>query len=222
MEELAVRYERRFRGEEEKRVEVWRVLVRHFFQRWIAREQAVLDLGAGYCEFINTVQAGRKYALDLNPLTPQKAAPGVCVLAQGAAEPWAVPASSLDVVFTSNFFEHLPDKAGLKLCLEQSFLALRPGGILIAMGPNIRFCSKVYWDFSDHHIPLSDRSLTEIMGIVGYEIVKVFPRFLPFTMAGRPAPPSVLVRSYLAFRPAWRLLGKQFLIIARKPGKLAA
>jgi predicted methyltransferase len=33
---------------------------------------------------------------------------------------------------------YLPDKTCLERCVEQVFVALKPGGILIAMAPNIR------------------------------------------------------------------------------------
>ena len=44
--------------------------------------------------------------------------------------------TSLDTVFTSNFFEHLPDKQCLKQTLRQAYRCLKPGGRLITMGPN--------------------------------------------------------------------------------------
>src|SRR5512142_3293364 len=101
-------YGERFSGSELHRQQVWQVLTRHFFQHWIHPSDAVLDMGAGYCEFINQVIAARKFAMDLNPATVQKAAAEVTVYPQSVSEPWPVAAGSLDVVFTSNFLEHLP------------------------------------------------------------------------------------------------------------------
>ena len=93
---------------------------------------------------------------------------------------------------------------------------LRRSGLLITMGPNIRFCSKVYWDFFDHYLPLSDRSMVEAMALAGFEKELVIPRFLPFTMAGKKPPAPFLVRLYLSMPMFWRVLGKQFMIVARK------
>ena len=64
----------------------------------------------------------------------------------------------LDLVFTSNFFEHLPDKSSLGRTLEEIFRCLKPGGRLVAMGPNIRFTGGSYWDFWDHYLPLTEAS----------------------------------------------------------------
>lgn len=45
------------------------------------------------------------------------------------------------------FFEHLPDKAHLLRTLGQIRRCLKPGGCLIAMGPNIKYLPGRYWDF---------------------------------------------------------------------------
>lgn len=215
-DKLEVIYEKRFAGSEEQRSKVWRVLTASFFQGWVQPTDAVLDVGAGYCEFINNIQAKRKCALDLNPATPLRAAADVEVLRQDVTAPWSVAQSSMDVVFSSNFFEHLPTKAALQHCLREIQRVLRPGGRLLAMGPNIRFCYDVYWDFFDHFLPLSDRSLAEALEITGMKVERVVPRFLPFTMKGTKPPPALLIRWYLQLPVFWRLLGKQFLIVARK------
>jgi hypothetical protein len=46
-------------------------------------------------------------------------------------------------------------------------------------------------------------------------IERLIPRFLPFTTKSALPQHPLLVRAYLAFRPAWRLLGGQFLVVAR-------
>ena len=210
-------YRRRFAGIEKRRLEVWQVLACHYFHRWVKPADTVLDVGAGYCEFINSIRAAHKYALDSNPATAAKAAPDVTVLSQEATKPWSMPSESASVVFSSNFFEHLPTKQNLAHCLGEAYRVLRPQGLLIALGPNIRFCFDVYWDFVDHHLPLSDRSMVEALEIAGFRRELVIPRFLPFTMSGRVPHRAFLVRLYLLFPLAQRLWGKQFLVMARKP-----
>ncbi len=210
-------YSRRYTGNEQRRLEVWQVLTRHLFDRWVKPTDTVLDLGAGYCEFINSVTAAHKYALDSNPATLDKAARDVTVLSQAASQAWPLPTDSINVVFSSNFFEHLPSKEDFAGCLAEAHRVLRPHGLLIALGPNIRFCPDVYWDFVDHHLPLSDRSMVEALEIAGFQKELVKPRFLPFTMSRRVPPRAWLVRPYLWLPLAQRMWGKQFLVIARKP-----
>ncbi len=215
-QELQRMYEARFRGRLEYRDRVWLVLLRDYFQQFIDRGSVVLDLGAGYCEFINNVQCGKKYALDLNSDTKQKAHADVEVLSQDCAEPWKLEDGSLDIVFTSNFFEHLPDKPALARTLQEAKRCLKPGGRLIAMGPNIKYVPGAYWDFWDHHIPLTELSLAETLSHSGFSIEKCIAQFLPFTMASGPHYPPFFVSVYLRLPFAWRILGKQFLVIARK------
>jgi dolichol-phosphate mannosyltransferase len=58
--DLKLIYERRFAGREDYRLAVWGVLCREVFSKWIFPDSSVLDLGSGYCEFINQITAGRR------------------------------------------------------------------------------------------------------------------------------------------------------------------
>ncbi|HUG10920.1 MAG TPA: class I SAM-dependent methyltransferase [Opitutaceae bacterium] len=214
-------YHRRFARTMQYRNRVWAVLTRVFFSRWIAPESTVLDLGCGYGEFINNIVAREKLAMDLNPDAPRHIAPGTKFLLQNSATRWPLPDSSLDVVFSSNFFEHLPDKAQLDLTLREILRCLKPGGRLIAVGPNIKFLHGIYWDFYDHHIYLTEASLGEALEVEGFRIEHITPKFLPFTMVKAPQYPMLFVRLYIAFPWVWRILGKQFLVIAQKPAAAA-
>lgn len=208
-------YETRFAGRRDYRGRVWAELGT-FFARWIHPEATVLDLGAGYCEFINSVKCGRKFAMDLNPDARVFADSNVTVLPQNCAEKWGVPAQSLDVIFTSNFFEHLPTKADLENTLKEAHNALVGDGRLIAIGPNIKYVPGAYWDFYDHYLPLTELSLSEVLKKCGFAIEYCRGRFLPYTMSNGVQYPVWMLSAYLKLPPFWPLFGKQFLLIARK------
>jgi len=209
-------YARRFQSNLQYRKKVWQVLVSDFFSKFIPPRSTVLDLGCGYGEFINTVHAAKRFAMDLNPDAPRFLENSIIFLHQDCSQPWPPNAQNLDTVFTSNFFEHLPDKTSLGRTLDQIHQALKPGGLLIAMGPNIRIVPHAYWDFWDHYIPLTERSLGEALENRGFRILLACARFLPYTMAGKKPIPAILIRAYLKIPILWRLLGHQFLIIAEK------
>lgn len=212
-QELDRLYGRRFAGRQEYRNRVWQVLIRHYFQKFVAADAQVLDLGCGYGEFINNVKCAAKFGMDLNPQTGRLLAPEVRFLQQDCSAAWPLPEHSLDVVFTSNFFEHLPDKRTLGATLQQAHRCLKPGGKLIAMGPNIKYVPGAYWDFWDHHLPLTELSLSEGMRSLGFDIEVCIPRFLPYTMVNAPQYPLVFLRVYLALPVFWRFWGRQFLVV---------
>ena len=209
-------YEARFRTNLDYRRAVWRVLIDDFFQQYVQPAAAVLDLGCGYGEFINQVHCAKKFAMDLNPDMPQRVAKDVTPLLQDCSTPWQLPDDSLDVVFTSNFFEHLPDKAALGRTLDQVRRCLRPGGRLIALGPNIKYLPGAYWDFWDHYLPLTELSLREALENRAFTVQQCVARFLPYTMAGGPQYPLWCLRLYLRLPFVWWLRGRQFLVIASK------
>jgi SAM-dependent methyltransferase len=217
-QELSRIYQRRFGQTSAYRNRVWQVLTREFFQRWISPGATVLDLGCGYGEFINNIQAGKKWAMDLNPDAPQHLGAGVTFLEQDCSTPWKLAESSLDVVFTSNFFEHLPNKQCLRQTLRQAHRSLKVGGCLIALGPNIKYLPGQYWDFFDHHTILTEASLGEVLETEGFVLDEVVPRFLPYTLINAPEYPLFMLRLYLAMPWLWWVKGRQFLVRARKVG----
>lgn len=193
------------------------MLCRFFFQRFVdAENDTVLDLACGYGEFINNIRAKKKIAVDLNPDSPAALRDGIEFHAVRADALEPVASGTVDIVFTSNFFEHLPDKTVLAEVLQEINRVLRPGGTLIAMGPNIRYLPGEYWDFIDHHLPLSERSLTEALQMSGFRMTRVVDRFLPYTTQSRLPKAPLLVRIYLSVPAVWRFFGKQFLVFASK------
>ena len=131
-------------------------------------------------------------------------------------KPWPVPPESVNVVFTSNFFEHLPDKGALKTVLFEVHRCLKQGGRLMVLGPNIKFVQGAYWDFWDHFLCLTELSLGEALENNGYRVVQCVDRFLPYTTINGPEYPMALVSAYLRLPMVWKIFGKQFFIVAQK------
>lgn len=109
--ELEKLYRHRFdEAELPAKLAIWKILCRDFFSQYVKPDAVVVDIGAGYCEFINNIEAGTKIAVDLNPRVREFAAPGVRVINESCTALASLPDTSADVVFMSNFLEHLPSK----------------------------------------------------------------------------------------------------------------
>lgn len=208
-------YDRRSKATADYRAGVWRILSREVLSQWIRPSDTVLDLGSGHGEFINSIQCANRYAMDLNPEARGYCGEGITFFEQDCSAAWPLPDASLNAVFTSNFFEHLPTRHLMVESLRQAHRTLKPGGHILCIGPNIRYAPHLYWDRFDHYLPLSHVSLAEALEINGFNVVHNVGRFMPFSMIGR-NPPLFFLHVYLSMPWIWPLFGKQFLVVAQK------
>ena len=213
---LQEEYRIRFSKTQRYRNDVWKILCDYYFSKFISSEARVLDLGCGWGEFINNINAAEKYAMDLNPEAGQRLSAQVRFLHQDCSQDWQLAPESLDVVFTSNFLEHLPDKQAVQRTISRAYQSLKNEGLIICLGPNIKYVQGAYWDFWDHFVPLTELSVAEILKMKGFSVEINTPRFLPYSMSTGSTPPLFLVKLYLNLPILWPLFGKQFLIVGRK------
>jgi SAM-dependent methyltransferase len=212
-EEVEAIYKRRFGPDLVYRKRMWQVLCRSFFQRYVPKTSTLMEVGAGYCEFVNAIQAQHKIAVDLNPDTHLYASSDVRVIETRSTDLSAVPSASVDVAFASNFFEHLTRSDVLDTMREVA-RTLRPNGRFLILQPNIRYCAKNFWMFFDHITPLDQYSLAEALEMSGFRITKAIVRFLPFTTKSELPKSLWLVRVYLRVPLMWRVLGQQTFMVA--------
>ena len=213
METAATIYRRRFGPDVVFRRGMWRVLCQQFFQPYVPRESTVLEVGAGYCEFINSIAAGHKIALDMNPDTRLYAEPNVRVIEASSTDLSAIESGSVDIAFASNLFEHLT-RGDIVRTMREVARVLKPAGRFLILQPNIRFCARDFWMFFDHITPLDQHSLAEALEISGFRVVHTIVRFLPFTTKSRLPNSLFLVRLYLQIPLLWRIFGQQTFVVA--------
>lgn len=215
MQDMRTLYRLRFSpSERAAKDRVWAVLCEDFFSRFVTPDDRVLDVAAGYCEFINHIRCKEKWAIDMNPDARQFANSNVRVVLGSCLDMSSLPTEYFDVAFVSNFFEHLDTKNEIDRVLQQINSALRRGGKLLVLQPNIRYLGARYWDFYDHLIPLTHLSLGEALAKNGFVIKLLIPKFLPYTFKSRIPKVPALVRAYLRFLPAQWVLGKQTFALA--------
>ena len=215
--EIGKLYKSRFNElERQGKNDIWKVLCSSFFQKYIPKDSTILDIGAGYCEFINNIQCSVKYAVDLNEDTSHFANSDVKVFNCPSTALSFLPDVSVDICFMSNFLEHLKTKEEIIETLIEIFRVLKVNGKIMILQPNIRYLYKQYWDFFDHHIPLSDESLVEALQMSGFTVEQVLPKFLPYTTKGKIPKHPLLVKIYLKIPIVWKIMGKQAFILCGK------
>ena len=196
------------------RTVVWQAIASHLAP-WVPPAGAVLEIGAGYCDWINNVRAARRVAVDLWPELPRFTAadvePRVLDITH---ELDTLEPAAFDAVLASNVLEHFaPDV--VPSIVAAVFRRLRPGGRFLIVQPNFRLASRVYFDDYTHRSIFTDVSLPNLLRAHGFTVEQVRPRFVPYSMRGARIPITRwLVAAYL--RSPLKPLAGQMLVVARK------
>ena len=212
--DLAKVYTFRFKWlAQETKVVTWAIIT-NWIERKLGNPKKVLDPAAGLGEFIVASSASERWACDL--LDQRKSWPSGITTRFGDIYKVDLPEKYFDLIFVSNFLEHLATPDDVYKYLMQLRKSLKPGGKLAIMGPNFRFSANEYYDFADHLLPLSDRTVEEHLAAVDMKCERIIPRFLPLAFRSQRITHPLLVKLYLAMPLFWRYFGKQFFIVATK------
>jgi len=191
---------------------VWREIVR-YLGRWIDPAAPVLDIACDRGHFIRWARGSERWATDIRDVRSALPPDVTFVQASGLDLVDAVPTGYFGTVFMSNYLEHLESSDAVIEQLRVASTLLCPGGRVLVLQPNIRLVGPRYWDFIDHRVALTERSLLEAAELAGLRTVDLITRFIPYSTKGRLPTAPALVRAYLRFRPAWWVLGRQTLYV---------
>lgn len=191
------------------RVKVWKAIT-EYLQPYVGDNKTVLDLGSGYGDFINLVQAKKKYALDISAAVKDYIHSDIIFINKPSTKLQEIPDNALDVVFSSNLMEHL-DRAELDQTMNEVKRCIKKNGVLILIGPNFHYAYKSYFDDYTHKTIFTHLSLSDAMSLYGFSPIKVIPKFLPLTLKSRLPKSYWLTKLYL--HSPIHPLGKQMLLI---------
>jgi hypothetical protein len=209
-------YEYRFQGIDQKKKNIVWSEIASFIYNLTNKPKRAIDPAAGMCEFINHVPSDEKWAVDLNEeFVKEYAKPGINLVI-GDVLTADLKKNYYDLVFISNFLEHLHSQEEVADFLTKMHDILAENGKIVVMGPNFKYTYKEYFDFADHTVILSELGVAEHLYGAGFKIDKIYPRFLPLSFRGGLPVNRFLIKTYLSIPIAWKILGKQFLLIATK------
>lgn len=209
-------YGRRFEASDARAKDgVW-VEVGRYLQRFVDAEAAVVDIACDRGYFIRNVRAKEKWASDLRDVSGFLPAEVHFVESNGLSLAGALPSGHFGTVFMSNYLEHLASGDQVIEQFRVVLNLLRPGGRVVVLQPNIRLTGPAYWDFIDHRVALTERSLVEAAETAGIQTERVIVHFLPYTTKRRLPQHPFLVWAYLRLPPAWWFLGGQTLYVGRR------
>lgn len=211
-------YKKRFsKIERQKKNTLWKILCEIFFQKYINKDDVLLDVGAGYCEFVNNIKCGEKYALDINPDTKIFANKEVKVISDSLFNLSVKYKGRFNTLFVSNFLEHLDSKEELINAFKIFYSLLRKDGKLLILQPNIDLVKERYWNFIDHKIAINAQSLKEVLGLSGFNVEMFVNRFLPYTTKSSLfVPNKFIITTYLKIPEIVRPFAGQSFVLAKK------
>ncbi len=174
---------------------VWREIVRYISYD-IGPIERILEIGSGYCDFINEYPAQKKICFELNPERKKFAAPDVDFRCGDAVSLMRALEVKIETVFASNFLEHLTENQHEEL-MPGIYDALCENGKMVLIQPNYRLCPKNYFDDKTHQTIFSDENIKPFFEKYGFKVIKIVPGLLPFSMKSRLPKWPLLVRLYL-------------------------
>src|SRR3954470_9712317 len=131
-------YTYRFRDiDQVARLRVWEAIAPHV-HGLMGNPQTVLDPAAGRGEFIRSIDAAERWAVDEVAYPEAESEPGVKMVTSKIMDA-ELPDDHFDGVYASNFLEHLFNQEEIAQFLERMHAKMKAGGRIAIMGPNYRY-----------------------------------------------------------------------------------
>lgn len=191
---------------------VWSELVR-YVKKDLDEVEVIVELGTGYCDFINQFHAKRKIGYEVNFEMAKFADPDVELHIEDAMNVGKLGNQTADVVFASNFLEHL-DETELDLLLPNIYRVLKCEGRLVLIQPNYRLCKDRYFDDPTHKTVFTDESIVLLLKRFSFRIKKIHSGLLPLTVQSPLPKWAFLVRLYL-LSPVKPMAGQMYVVATK-------
>ena len=197
--------------QDNKRIVLWKTLCNFVFNKMISPEDTVLELGAGYGDFINNIRAKKKYAIDIWEGSKEYLNKDVVFFCGSIRDLSILEKNSIDFVFASNLLEHLKIE-DIKIFLEQIKPCLKDNATINIIQPNFKYCFREYFDDYTHITIFTEKSLKDLLESHGFKVFYMKPKYLPFTVKSKLPVFPFLIKLYLIL--PIKPIGKQMFLRA--------
>lgn len=219
--DMRILYDNRFDAKAKKKKNaIWEEICKYLVKVSENKEYGmVVDVAAGYCEFINQMEhkCKSRYAIDVNSDVKKYVGDKVNVIVDTVENlKTYFDKETVSLFFMSNFLEHI-SKDMISSLLKTEYDLLESEGEVWILTPNIRYVGGRYWDFYDHITPITEKALIEEARTIGFQVKKCISKFLPYTTKSRLPQAAWIVRLYLQLMPlSGAVFGEQSFLILRK------
>lgn len=166
-----------------ERNNIWASLSK-YIQKDIGHPKTILELGAGYGDFINNIEAKNKIALDIDASSKKYAKKNVKFFVGKCTNLKFLKNKTVDVVFASNLFEHLSHDE-LEMTIKELRRVIQDDGKLVLLQPNFYYAYKEYFHDYTHKTIFTHIGLSDFLSTHGFKPIKIKPKFLPFSMQSK-------------------------------------
>lgn len=195
----------------------WKIFAEYVQKKFIPKDSSLLDVAAGYCNFTNNIQIREKWAIDKQPNVEKFADKDTNVIVGDCLTydyEKGLP-HKVDVIFMSNFLEHVPKNAIVPMFKRLRKVCNRR---IIVLGPNYKYTYKHYYDDPTHITALTHTTIKWLMELSGFKIEKTYKGIVPFSVEGVPGKqlpliPSWIIKLYI-YSPI-KLFAGQFLVVGK-------
>ncbi|MDR2475377.1 MAG: class I SAM-dependent methyltransferase [Bacteroidales bacterium] len=191
---------------------VWRAVCEDL-QKFVEEQSIVLDLAAGYCDFINNIKAQKKIAVDINSNSKTHCKRDVQFHESTITDLSFIEDDSIDVIFMSNILEHL-DEPQIDAVINEIKRITKLNSKIIIIQPNYRHAFREYFDDYTHQKIFTHVSLADLFNARGFKTLCLRPRYLPLSIKSKLPKSYWLTKLYLNF--PLKVFGKQMLAVFKR------
>jgi SAM-dependent methyltransferase len=156
---------------DKRRNYIW-LNIEQYIERIIPKTGSILEIGAGYCDWINNCDASHRVAYDINSDFKDFAKPDVEFIQGTCTELQPKFVNKFERIQLSNIIEHLFYDE-INKTIDNLRMYLKHGGFIVIIQPNYFYSYRSYFDDFTHRTIWTHVSLKDLFESKGFTSVHI-------------------------------------------------